>query len=93
MHLPGEEIAVGSRETDGEGKATGKRVISEEETQPVAQMAKLRFIYMNAGYLINGVGSVLTFGGEDRWERIEVKRYSLTEEEFAEPWSCPLRQF
>ena len=93
LHLPDEELAVGSWEPDEEGKPTGKRKITDKESQPVAQTEKLGFIYMNAGYLTNGVGSVLTFSGEGRWERVEVKRYALTEDESAEPWSYPLRQF
>ena len=93
LHLPGDELIVGTWEPDAEGKPTGKRLISDKETQPVSQAEKLRFIYINAGYLINGVGSVLTFSGEGRWEQVEVKRYALTEDEFAEPWSYPLRQF
>jgi hypothetical protein len=106
LRLPGEELAVGcwdpneerkskdkGKNPDGEGKPKDKGKGPDKEKDPAAQREKLRFIYMNAGYLVNGVGSVITFSGEDRWERVEIKRYSLTEDEHAEPWSYPLRQF
>ncbi|MBO5568113.1 MAG: hypothetical protein J6A79_04165, partial [Clostridia bacterium] len=46
----------------------------------------LRFVYLNAGYITNGVGTVLLF--QDG--KMTAKRYALTEEESAEPWTYDL---
>ncbi len=88
--LPGDRLTAQTWEPDAEGKAVGSRTrLSEDEKEvrePVAQMETLRFLYMNAGYITNGVGTLITF--EDG--RIRVKRYALKEEEQAEPFEYEL---
>ncbi len=91
LRLPGEPLTVQTWETDGEGKETGTRIrtteAGEEIREPVTRTAPLRFVYLNAGYITNGVGTVLSF----REGKMNVKRYFLDEEEKAEPWTYDLR--
>lgn len=88
--LPGEQLTVQSWETDEMEKATGVRMIpadeGEENRELVTRTETLRFVYLNAGYITNGVGTVLLF--QDR--KMTAKRYALTEEESAEPWTYDL---
>ena len=58
----------------------------EEDRELVTRTETLRFVYLNAGYITNGVGTVLTF----RDGKMTVKRYALNEEESAEPWTYDL---
>ena len=84
--MPGETLVVQSWDMDETGGTALKRgddLITQTET--------LGFIYMNAGYITNGVGSVLTFSDENEnglWDHLAVKRYALAEEEaaFSIPW-------
>lgn len=49
----------------------------------IVEQEPLSFIYMNAGYLIKGVGSLLTFTDAESdgiWDSLTVKRYLLDEE-------------
>jgi len=91
LRRPGELLTVQCWETDGEGKETGTRVITteagDETRELVTRTAPLRFVYLNAGYIINGVGTVLSL----RDGRLTVKRYALNEEEKMEPWTYDLR--
>ena len=90
VRLPGEELTAQSWETDEEGKETGSRIVTsetgEESKELITRTEKLRFVYLNAGYIINGVGTVLSF----RDGQMTVKRYALNEEESAEPWTYDL---
>ena len=57
---------------------------------------EIRFAYMNAGYLINGTGSLLTFRNtdeDDEWDEMTVRRYSLKEEENGFTWTWILRSW
>lgn len=66
-------------------------------------MGELEFIYMNAGYITDGVGTLLTFTDLDdsgEWDTLTAKRYSLDEEGTAfgstgltSPWVYALRQW
>lgn len=89
--LPGEELTVQSWETDREGRETGIRVSAAEEGKEnrelVTRTETLRFVYLNAGYITNGVGTVLFF----RDGKMTVKRYALNETEQADPWEYVLR--
>lgn len=91
LRLPGEQLTVQSWETDDQGNETGARIITSEEggetRELVTRTETLRFVYLNAGYITNGVGTVLSF----RNGQMNVKRYSLNEEERAEPWTYELR--
>lgn len=90
--LPGETLIVQSWDVDEAGETVLKRgddLITQTET--------LGFIYMNAGYITNGVGSVLTFSDENEnglWDHLAVRRYALSEEEaaFSIPWVVELRK-
>lgn len=60
---------------------------AEEDIKPeyelITQSETLRFVYMNAGYITNGIGSLLTFtDAEDDglWDSLTVKRYLLNRE-------------
>ena len=55
----------------------------------ITQTEELGFIYMNAGYIVNGVGTVIDFSKD----HISVKRYALTEEEEMEPLNLNIRQW
>ena len=77
-------VSPASGETGGESKPKYE-LITQKET--------LRFVYMNAGYLINGIGSLLTFTDleeDGEWDRLTVRRYSLSGGE-TEKWNLPLR--
>ena len=72
---------------------------SESGTKPkyelVTQKETLRFVYMNAGYITNGIGSLLTFTDAEEdgeWDRLTVTRYALNSEE-PEAWDLPLRRW
>ena len=98
LHLPGDQLTVQSWDMDEEGSIITVRSFTDEEgnetREPVAQTETLEFVYLNAGYLTNGVGSVLTFSGTDGvWKQLTVKRYAITEEEEAEPFSIELRSW
>ena len=88
--LPGEKLTVQSWELDAQGHETGARIIPAEaggETRElVTRTETLRFVYLNAGYITNGVGTVLSF----RDGQMTVKRYSLNDEEYVEPWTYDL---
>ncbi len=89
LKVPGEALTVQSWEAGDDGKRLLKR---GEEL--VCQTETLRFIYMNAGYITNGVGSVLTFSDtndDGHWDRLTVKRYAL-EPEDAGPRTFELRE-
>ena len=91
LRLPGEELTVQSWAIDGKGNETGARIITtdagEETRELVTRTDTLRFVYLNAGYITNGVGTVLSF--QDG--QMAVKRHALNEEESAEPWTYDLR--
>ena len=57
---------------------------SEEELEPefelITQDETISFVYMNAGYITHGVGSLLTFTDQESdgiWDSLTVKRYLL----------------
>ena len=89
LKMPGEALTVQSRDAAAEGKTMRKRgddLVTETQT--------LRFVYMNAGYITNGVGTVLTFSDENdngRWDHLTARRYAL-EREDSEPWVYALRE-
>ena len=90
--LPGETLIVQSWDVDEAGKTVLKR-----GDDLVTQAETLGFIYMNAGYITNGVGSVLTFSDENEnglWDHLAVRRYALDEEEAdpSTPWEYELRE-
>ena len=101
---PGEEITVQSWALNADGDMILKRAVApapdetvdgeaKPKTELITQKETLRFTYMNAGYLINGVGSLLTFTDAEEdgeWDRLMVTRYSLNSEE-KEKWDLPLR--
>ena len=91
LRLPGEKLTVQSWELDAQGHETGARIIPAEagaETRElVTRTETLRFVYLNAGYITNGVGTVLSF----REGQMTVKRYALHEEERTVPWIYDLR--
>ena len=103
---PGEEIAVQSWAPDEEGKTILRRAApsasgesGESDTKPkyelITQKETLRFVYMNAGYITNGIGSLLTFTDAEEdgeWDRLTVTRYALNSEE-PEAWDLPLRRW
>ena len=77
------ETETGAAETEAKPRY---RLITERET--------LRFVYMNAGYITNGIGSLLTFTDveeDGEWDRLTVRRYALEAE--AEEWTVPLRKW
>ena len=90
LRLPGEKLTIQSWEIDDQGNDTGTRIITTEADGETRELVKrtetLRFVYLNAGYITNGVGTVLSF----RDGQMTVKRYSLNEEESAEPWTYDL---
>ena len=101
--LPGEEITAQSLAVNEEGKVILRKAVSPAsgetggESKPkyelITQKETLRFVYMNAGYLINGIGSLLTFTDleeDGEWDRLTVRRYSLSGGE-TEEWNLPLR--
>ena len=90
--MPGETLVVQSWDADEAGKT-----VLERDDNLITQTETLGFIYMNAGYITNGVGSVLTFSDENEnglWDHLAVKRYALTEEEaeFSKSWVYELRE-
>ena len=103
---PGEEITVQSWALNEDGNMILRRALapapdetgdggSKPKTELITQKETLRFTYMNAGYLINGVGSLLTFTDAEEdgeWDRLTVTRYSLNSEE-KEIWDLPLRKW
>ena len=89
LKMPGETLTVQSWDVDEGGKA-----VLKQGDELVVQAETLRFIYMNAGYITNGVGTLLTFSDEDEnglWDHLTAKRYAL-EPEDSEPWTCTLRE-
>ena len=104
--LPGEEITVQSWALNEEEKTVLRKAIespasdgAEEEDKAkyerITQKETLRFVYMNAGYIINGVGSLLTFTDTEEdgeWDRLTVNRYVLSSEK-TEEWDLPLRKW
>lgn len=89
LKLPGDALTVQSWDANGDGQAVRKR-----DDARVSRTETLRFIYMNAGYITNGVGTVLTFSDKNddgEWTRLAVKRYALEGGE-SEPWAYVLRQ-
>lgn len=89
LKLPGEVLVVQSWDVDESGAPILKR-----DKDLVSQAETLRFIYMNAGYITNGIGTVLTFSdanGNGLWDQLTVKRYALEAEE-TEPWMYDLRE-
>ena len=93
LRLPGDELTVQSWDLDGEGEPTGRRKMTAEDGNEIyeliTQTEELGFIYMNAGYIVNGVGTVIDFSKD----HISVKRYALTEEEEMEPLNLNIRQW
>ena len=101
---PGEEITVQSWALREDGKMILRKELApaanetgDSEAKPkyelITQKETLRFVYMNAGYITNGIGSLLTFTDAEEdgvWDRLTVKRYSLSAEE-TEEWDLPLR--
>ena len=58
------------------------QVFPEEEPAPeielITQDETLSFVYMNAGYITHGIGSLLTFTDQESdgiWDSLTVKRY------------------
>ena len=93
--LPGETITVQSWNMDADGRIITRRAVpsTERETSDstedgpeepafelITQYETLSFVYMNAGYITNGVGSLLTFSdteGDGQWDCLTVRRYLL----------------
>lgn len=106
--LPGDEITVQSWAPDAEGKPVLRKAIPSEapvagdaevkekpKYELITEKETLKFVYMNAGYITNGVGSLLTFTDMEEdgaWDRLTVKRYSLGSDA-PEEWDLPLRQW
>lgn len=101
--LPGDKITAQSWMLNEEGKMVLRKAVSpasaesSEESKPkyelITQEETLQFIYLNAGYITNGIGSLLTFTDleeDGQWDRLTVKRYSLRNGE-TEEWNLPLR--
>ena len=106
--LPGDEITVQSWALDAEGKPVLRKAIPSEapvagdaevkekpKYELITEKETLKFVYMNAGYITNGVGSLLIFNDMEEdgaWDRLTVKRYSL-DSDTPEEWDLPLRQW
>jgi len=81
------EIPVPEEEQKGAQSETTEEEAqdsAEEETEPeyelITEQEKLAFVYLNAGYIINGTGSLLTFTDDESdglWDSLTVKRYLL----------------
>ncbi|MBR3277935.1 MAG: metallophosphoesterase [Lachnospiraceae bacterium] len=77
-----------STETEtGTGKVADEPQKTGESTEPgyelITQDETLRFVYLNAGYLTDGIGSLLTFtdvNDDGLWDELTVKRYTLDKE-------------
>lgn len=77
------EIPV-SEENPSETTENETQDSSEEELEPefelITQDETISFVYMNAGYITHGVGSLLTFTDQESdgiWDSLTVKRYLL----------------
>jgi len=104
--LPGEELTVQSWALNEEGKMVLRKAVespspggTDKQEKPkyqlITQTETLRFVYMNAGYIVNGIGSLLTFTDTEEdgeWDRLTVKRYVLSSEE-AQERDLPLRKW
>lgn len=89
LKMPGEAMTVQSWDAAEVGKPARKH-----GDNPVTQTETLKFIYMNAGYITNGVGTVLTFSdanGNGLWDHLTAKRYALKPEDF-KPWVFEIRE-
>ena len=69
---------------EGADGTAGQLRKAEESTEPeyelITQDEALRFVYMNAGYITDGFGSLLTFTDvedDGLWDELTIKRYSL----------------
>lgn len=88
LKMPGDTLTVQSCFKNKEGefvKKSGDELITR--TEP------LRFLYMNAGYITEGAGTVLTFTDEDndgRWDDLTARRYSVEGE--TRPWKVRLHR-
>ena len=89
LKTPGETLVVQSWDADEAGEMVFMR-----GDDLVARTETLRFIYMNAGYITNGVGTVLTFSdeiGNGAWDRLTARRYALAAEDGG-TWTFELRE-
>lgn len=85
LRLPGEELTVQSWDVDPNGKTLLRRG-EGRQAEPIGQTETLRFIYMNAGYITDGVGTLLTFSDSDGnglYDRLTARRYALSPEDEA----------
>ncbi len=103
--LPGEKITAQSWTLNEDGKMILRKPAfpasdeSSSESEPkyelITREETLRFYYLNAGYITNGVGSLLTFTDTEEdgiWDRLTLKRYTLDSGE-TEERTFPLRQW
>ena len=96
--LPGNPLTVQSWAFDKEGKVSARREnvsdsegaahetaeAESSEYELVTETETLNFVYMNAGYITNGVGTLLTFtGADEQWDTLTARRYSVFDEEQA----------
>ena len=88
LKMPGESLTVQSVFKDDKGE-----FVKKAEDELVTRTEPLRFLYMNAGYITEGAGTVLTFADADddgHWDDLTVRRY-LDEGE-TRPWTVQLRR-
>ena len=105
--IPSQPITVQSWELDENGIIAARRTLDDpssdaeqgtnagetpQKTELVAETETLQFVYMNAGYITNGVGTLMTFSGADgHWDVLTAKRYSLFDETQAKTYTFDLR--
>ena len=66
----------------------------EIHQRTLMQSNRTTWVAMNAGYITNGVGTVLTFSdanGNGLWDHLTAKRYALKPEDF-KPWVFEIRE-
>ena len=96
--LPGNPLTVQSWAFDKDGKVSARREsvsdsegaahetvgAESSEYELVTETEPLNFVYMNAGYITNGVGTLLTFtGADEQWDTLTARRYSVFDEDQA----------
>ncbi len=81
--MPGSELTVQTAvRSAGSRKKSGNRQAAEE-TDDTSAAVEIAFAYMNAGYLNQGIGTLLTFreeNGVPGWDTLTAVRYHLGEE-------------
>ena len=88
LKMPGETLTVQSCFKNKEGE-----FVKKAEDELVTRTEPLRFLYMNAGYITEGAGTVLTFADVDEdghWDELAARRYSGEDE--IRPWTVQLRR-